>query len=284
MKPKTIFLATSIMLGCLICHQVSAQESSSFDKSCQSQDEYFIKSLRTLGFDQRYFGESKCSEIKKILLNVTEPSLAQRITAECIYPIDLEPYTWYENTEMLIIDCRVISDLRPLKKFRFLTRLSLRQNQIKDITQLAFLTNLKSLTLNGQSISDLRPLSSLQQLKILRLSANQIKDPSPLSSLTNLQELVLSSNQISNLEPISKLKNLKNLYLADNSITDIKPLSNLTSLIGVRLGNNKIKDLSSLPKNIEYIELEGNPIDISTCPAHLLPACERAIKKTKVGK
>ena len=90
---------------------------------------------------------------------------------------------------------------------------------IENLFGLDHAINLTKLTLANNQISDLSPLASLTNLTLLRLDSNQISDLSPLASLTNLIELRLNFNQISDISPLASLiaSNLK-VFLDSNPL------------------------------------------------------------------
>ncbi|MEP6519556.1 leucine-rich repeat domain-containing protein [Microcoleus vaginatus] len=143
-----------------------------------------------------------------------------------------------------------------------LTRLTLNNNQIKDIKPLTSLTNLTTLSLDSNQIGDIEPLASLTNLTFLSLDSNQIGDIKPLASLTNLTFLSLGSNQISDIEPLISLTKLSWLNLDKNPIKDIKPLASLTKLNQLALDGNQIKDIKPLASltHLTELYLENNQI------------------------
>ncbi len=147
-----------------------------------------------------------------------------------------------------------------------LTRLSLGDNSISDISTLQNLTNLTLLDLSYNPLSDISPLQNLTNLTLLDLTDNSIGDISPLQNLTNLTTLYLSYNPLSDISPLQNLTNLRYLYLIDNSIIDISPLQNLTNLTWLLLSYNSIIDISPLQNltNLTLLHLPDNSIiDIS---------------------
>jgi len=101
---------------------------------------------------------------------------------------------------------------------------------IKILEGIQCLYNLNDLSLRQNNISDISPLSNLTNLKGLGLEDNNISDISPLSNLTNLEWLNLWDNNISDISPLSNLTNLEYLYSGSNEISDISSLFNLTNL------------------------------------------------------
>ena len=143
-----------------------------------------------------------------------------------------------------------------------LTRLSMREETVSDLTPFAQLTELTELDLSGNQISDLTPLAQLTQLRELGLSVNQISDISSLAGLTELRELSLFSNRISDISPLTQLIELTMLTLPGNQISDITALTQLTKLTLLGLTSNQISDISPLAqlKKLTLLQLEYNQI------------------------
>ncbi len=143
-----------------------------------------------------------------------------------------------------------------------LTRLEVRDSQIKNLTGLEHATQLTKLYLYNHQIRDLTPLSELARLRHLGLDGNQISNIDPLSNLTKLEVLWLNYNQISNIDPLSNLTKLGILGFDGNQVSNIDSLSNLTKLETLRFSRNQIRDISPLEGlvNLETLKLAGNPI------------------------
>ena len=143
-----------------------------------------------------------------------------------------------------------------------LTRLEVRDSQIKNLTGLEHATQLTQLYLYNHQIRDLTPLSELAQLRHLGLDGNQISNIDALSNLTNLEVLWLIYNQISNIDALSNLTNLEILGFDGNQVSNIDSLSNLTNLETLRFSRNQIRDVSPLAglKKLKTLHLAGNPI------------------------
>ncbi len=162
----------------------------------------------------------------------------------------------------LTLDNNQIKDIEPLTSLTNLTTLSLDSNQIGNIKPLASLTNLTFLSLDSNQISDIKPLASLTKLASLSLDKNPIKDIKPLASLTKLDRLALDGNQIKDIKPLASLTHLTDLYLYNNQISDIKPLASLTNLTVLSLYNNQISDIKPLASltNLIALDLDKNQI------------------------
>ena len=171
------------------------------------------------------------------------------------------------NLTKLSISNTNISDVSPLANLKNLTELYLWNNNISDVSPLAGLTNLTELWLSNNNLSDISALASLTNLTQLYLSYNNISDVSPLANLKNLTELYLWNNNISDVSPLAGLTNLTGLYLHDNNLSDISALAGLTNLTELRLNSNNISDVSSLVDltNLTKLWLNSNNIsDVSS--------------------
>ena len=97
---------------------------------------------------------------------------------------------------------KYIHSLAGIEHLIALKWLNLYDNQITDLTPLAFLTNLNTLYLHYNQIVDITPLNQLNNLETLDLYGNQIVDIAPLQQLINLNRLTLHDNQIVDLSPL----------------------------------------------------------------------------------
>lgn len=111
-----------------------------------------------------------------------------------------------------------------------LSKLSVVDEDISDISGLEYCAGLNVLSINGTKISDLSPLANLVGLRELELSDNQITDISALSGLTGLTKLNICKNEIEDLSPLSGMINLEIFYALSNNIRDISILANMNKL------------------------------------------------------
>ncbi len=173
---------------------------------------------------------------------VVEPSLPD--TTVDVEPstdttVDVEPGMVYIGgysypADMTYLDlsyCNLTNDdLWALREFASLETLYLDGNDnISDLTPLAYLTNLGYLSADNCDISDLSPLSGLH-LYALSLWDNDITDISPLANMTSLESLTLWENPISDIRPLANLTNLYYLDLDDTLVSDVTPLYGLPNL------------------------------------------------------
>ena len=184
---------------------------------------------------------------------------------------------------------RGIESLTGLECATALTKLTLLNSQISDVSPLSGLTALTELWLWGNRISDVSALSGLTALTFLGLEDNQISDVSALSGLTALKKLLLSGNQISDVSPLSGLTALTELSFGDsrgasgNQISDVSPLSGLTALTHLWLPHNQISDIGPLVSNPglddgDYVELSNNPLSYESRNSHIPALRARGVR------
>jgi tetratricopeptide (TPR) repeat protein len=141
--------------------------------------------------------------------------------------------------------------------------LSIRGNNIKDITQIMNLDKipgLLELDLSENSIEAIQGLENLQQLESIILKENSIKKTDGLAGLINLKRLELSSNKIVDITGLENLPALEVLTLGNNKIAQIRGLENIFNLKELDLSFNKIKRISGLShlKNLSILHLYNN--------------------------
>ena len=106
-------------------------------------------------------------------------------------------------------------DLKCLSHLKYLRMLYLDFNEIENLDGLQNL-NASFLSLRRNQISDITPLAGSQKtLWYLDLSENQIEDISILENFSRLEDLTLCHNNITDIEAIKKLKRLEFLDLRD---------------------------------------------------------------------
>lgn len=210
---------------------------------------------------------------------------------------DMDRLTRLTQLETLILsDNADITNPRPFRKLRNLTRLDLPENLSDPIVEISDsglrtailraldksespetditaseLHGLEVLQASGFGIRDLTGLEHAENLRQLYLNDNQISDLSPISGLQGVRRLSLNNNSISDVGSLSNLTDLRWLRLNDNRISSVAPLDRLSNLKTLVLGNNRFSDASPLQAlaRLENLHLEGNPIDVDTVPERL---------------
>ncbi len=180
---------------------------------------------------------------------------------------DLTGLEYANNLTDLSIRLNQVSDISPLTGCSQLETLDLSKNQyISDLTPLADLVHLKVLDCHVNHISDLSFAKKLGNLEVLVLRRNRVGDISKLSHLTKLKRLSLEYNTIEDLSPLAGMANLYELIIWGNRIVDISALSSLTAMQELSIGYNQIQDVTALAcmKKLSTLSLINNDIkDIS---------------------
>ena len=128
--------------------------------------------------------------------------------------------------------------------------------------------NLRYLDLSRNQVREIKHKTFIgfKLLKSLDLGSNQISYVSSkaFDHLSNLTDLSLDKNQLKELDFrwFRNLKSLMYLHLDNNIIETVKSWTHPwpITLKRVSLNNNKIPVILPIPKQVEMLNLEGNPI------------------------
>ena len=127
---------------------------------------------------------------------------------------------------------------------KMLTRLSVVDWSITDITGLEHAANLQQLDLgNNRQLSDIRPLANLTKLGWLSFSGTKVQDLSPIVNLNNLKTLYFWVTPVSNLKSLESLKGLVDIDASGCKISDVTPLASLIQLKYLKIRYNLIEDI-----------------------------------------
>ena len=193
--------------------------------------------------------------------NPNTATTSQTVTVNLPDPIP-DPATWMPDANLrnaVRKALKLASDATfSQEDMRSLTRLSVLQNRIKDLTGLEHATQLTELNVRYSDISDISPLAGLTSLTILDLRGNNISDVTPLAKLVNLEKLWLSENPITNISPLAELTALRWLVIMSANVSDVTPLAKLVNLEQLLLAGNSITDFSPLSNlnNLQYADVE----------------------------
>lgn len=181
-------------------------------------------------------------------------------------------------TKLTLAQCSLsnLSFLAPLSQLSYL---DLSYNFIKDLSGLSHLTDLDTLYLSHSAVVDLTPLSSLSGLKHLNVSHNSITSLLPICNNRNLEELDVSNNLLSDLGDLDLLPKLSVLNASHNSLSGIAVLGRCTALTELDISNNGLESISSLESltglrklNCSYNRISDLPDWSSECGLIILDA------------
>ena len=142
---------------------------------------------------------------------------------------------------------------------------------MENLRDLKYFKNLEKLSIREAGINNIDGIEELHNLEYLDLSFNNIENIEKISLLRNLEHLYLYDNEISDIWAFTPEKNpyLKHLWLDGNNISTVAPF--VTSLnefskqlTHVGLGRNPIvsKNWNQVfGKNIKTFQLQGLDID-----------------------
>ena len=180
---------------------------------------------------------------------------------------DLTGIQFATNLNHLSIRVNQISDLSPIAQLTKLREIQIDRNPIfNSISHIRDLKNLRHITLTQANISNISALANLTNLISIHGWGNPISDLSPITNLDKLEHIYLPVSHISDITPLSNLTKLKELFLHDCDISDISTLANLTKLEHLTLYGNNISDISPLTNltNLKTVGIRHNNIsDIS---------------------
>ena len=111
------------------------------------------------------------------------------------------------------------------------------------------------ISLRNMALSDISFITQFPNLTSLDLSFNNLKDLTVLGEIKNLRKLNISYNTFSSLKGLENCINLEELYMVFNNIENIDELKFLSSLRVLDIEDTKVNSIESLDeiKHLEYI-------------------------------
>ena len=123
-----------------------------------------------------------------------------------------------------------VDDLLKFEKKEKVTKISLRNMGLSDISFITQFPNILSLDLSFNNLRDLTILGEVKKLNKLNLSYNTFSSLKGLENCSNLEELYMIYNNIDNIDEIKFLSLLRILDIEDTKITSIEALDELKHL------------------------------------------------------
>ena len=180
------------------------------------------------------------------------------------------------------------AQLQQLKELYALDRLSLKDNQISDVTALSELKGLDELDLSGNQIRNTRALAELDSLRSLNLDRNPLTDCAELHSLRFLASLSIVDTGVEEGTVYALAESLPDcairfgtigaekllfagevfslnageLTLSRKNLTDISMLQGFTELKILNLSDNEITDIRPLMElsKLEKLNINDNAV------------------------
>lgn len=178
-----------------------------------------------------------------------------------------------------------VHSLKGLEHAVNLERLSIKPQEIKDMSVIANLTNLVELDLSGNELSSIDFLSSLTNLETLHLAGTRISDISVIENLSKLKELNLEDNNISDISSLRNLASLERLSLSNNNIKSLPIFRNGMPLKYLNLGlNMELSEIDSIKTLTSLTELNLNRTNITSLEglSSLTDLTQLSFNQTKV--
>lgn len=123
-----------------------------------------------------------------------------------------------------------VDDLLKFEKKELVTKISLRNMALSEISFITQFPNVLSLDLSFNNLRDLTVLGELKKLKKLNLSYNTFSTIKGLDNCTDLEELYMIFNNIDKIDELKFLTNLKFLDIEDTKVDSIEILDELKHL------------------------------------------------------
>lgn len=155
-----------------------------------------------------------------------------------------------------------IKDLRPLSVLTNLRELSLRNNLIENVDDLAPLVHLERLDVSHNKLKSTSGFQYLQRLKALDLSSCGLKNGllRSVRELELLNSLDLSHNELTELPMMPQ--RLANLNARTNLLENIERDLNLPALKSLDLSDNHLKHITGVEyaRSLEILNIEKNAL------------------------
>ena len=259
------------------------------DVDCESITEIRQYNLRNAGMDWREYENVSVKSFEDMRLF---PNL-QYLDLDNLGSIpDYSPLASCNRLSTLQLDDSGLTNISFVEKIPNLGYLSVRDNQISDLTPLSNCKNLYNLDVVGNPVRDIKVLGELD-IEYLYITAASIEDLSVLSNLENLSYLHVYACGGLDLSSLGAITGLETLglyardYTSNNYWNDRIPLSNLSFISNLEaLENlnlqgisdyselNYVKSLKSLTQlDVMTLDRESIPNDLLQELQTALPSC-----------
>lgn len=135
------------------------------------------------------------------------------------------------------------------------TKLSLYNNPISDLSPLQFNTTVTTLSIEYCNVSDLSPLRGNHTIRCLHLSGNRIKDVSPLKD-TSIYMLYLRNNKIRDATPLWGLTTLTHISIFGNKHIPKSHIDRIHGMTSFNQINHKLRTVSLRHISLKEINIE----------------------------
>jgi len=144
-------------------------------------------------------------------------------------------------TEITVDSKIAISNLEPVSKLPFLKKLTIKDNQLTDLSPLAEMRLLEELNVSGNAIDNILPLASVTTLKSLSIENTLVTDISIMENMQNLVSLNIAGTSIKNIKALAKCSMLEDLNIATTPVKSLAPIQAIMTLKHIKAFNTKVK-------------------------------------------
>ncbi|QCK15350.1 leucine-rich repeat domain-containing protein [Mangrovivirga cuniculi] len=144
-----------------------------------------------------------------------------------------------------------LGSLEPLRIFKDLRKLNIKNSRIPSLNPLKEITSLEWIDASQNPISSIEELEPLKNLKYFNIEFTQVDDVSVVSYWQELKELKISATYVRSLKPVGRIVYLEKVEFYNTDIKDIGPVLGLNYLKKLVCYNTKIskKDIETF-KNL----------------------------------
>lgn len=165
-----------------------------------------------------------------------------------------------QNLENLECHCNEITEILPGVLPQSLKIFYCDSNELTEILPGVLPQNLQIFNCGFNELSEILPEVLPQSLRIFNCCYNELTEIIPGVLPQSLQKFVCYSNEITEILPGALPSGLKYLDYSNNEITEILPWTLPESLIYFSCEGNSITVLQNLPRFLEYIYFDRNPL------------------------
>lgn len=168
-------------------------------------------------------------------------------------------------TRLSLPECGV-SNITALGNAVKLTSLNLDHNSVQEIEPLGSLPALQTLSMRYNAMTNLEALAKLAELTSLDIAYNSVVSTAPLAGCTNLRVLDISGNALMKLEGIEKLTGLTSFIAAGNNLVAVDELAACTGLTYLDISSNSVLDIGSLSSLVKLETFLFHNNEVSALP------------------
>lgn len=167
--------------------------------------------------------------------------LKEHVDCDAPVPSAMELQQMVDLKTLVIEGENPIMTIEPIRDFRWLEKVSLIGQGIRDIKPLANKIYLTELLIQNNPVNDLDPLENDTLISVLNIENTQVDDLSSLENMKHLRILNAGGTSIKSLKPLSKMMELEELLINNTDVRKLSPIENLPSLKLLKVYNTRVR-------------------------------------------